>query len=136
MSENNIVDEWLRYAQNDLTVAKHCFNDLNPKQTEIASYHCQQCAEKAVKAFLIFKDTEPPKTHDIKLLCKMCQDIDNTFSGISNLCAHLTPYGVTIRYPDELAPDEDMVKTAIQNAQQVYDFCISKINSQEAKNRE
>jgi len=136
MSELNIIDEWLRYALNDLIVAKHCFNDLHPKQTEIASYHCQQCAEKALKAFLIYKDTEPLKSHDLKLLCIMCQDIDNSFSGISSLCAHLTPYGVTARYPDELVPDENMVKIAIQNAQQVYDFCISKIKSQEEKKRE
>jgi|GEM_PF-3903623 len=39
MSELSIADEWLRYASNDLIVAKHCFEDLHPKQTEIASYH-------------------------------------------------------------------------------------------------
>jgi len=124
MSGHNIVDEWLRYAYNDIVVAKHCFEDLNPKQTEIASYHCQQCAEKALKAFLIYKDIEPPKIHDLKLLCRMCQDIDGSFADIANLCAHLTPYGVTARYPDELSPDEAMVQLAISKAQQVYDFCI------------
>jgi HEPN domain-containing protein len=51
MNGHNIVAEWLRYANNDIIVAKHCFEDLHPKQTEIASYHCQQCAEKALKAF-------------------------------------------------------------------------------------
>ena len=51
MSDYRIVIEWLRYAQNDLVVAKHCIEDLRPKQTEIAAYHCQQCAEKAMKAF-------------------------------------------------------------------------------------
>ena len=49
----NLIDQWLRYANNDLIVAKHSFEDLHPKQTEIASYHCQQCAEKALKAFLL-----------------------------------------------------------------------------------
>ena len=39
MSGHDIVEEWLRYAHNDLIVAKHCFDDLNPKQTEIASYN-------------------------------------------------------------------------------------------------
>jgi HEPN domain-containing protein len=48
MNEFKIVIEWLRYAKNDLVVAKHC--DLHPKQTEIASYHCQQCAEKTLMA--------------------------------------------------------------------------------------
>jgi HEPN domain-containing protein len=124
MSEHRISAEWLRYAQNDLVVAKHCIEDLNPKQTEIASYHCQQCAEKALKAFLIYKNMEPPKIHDLKVLCKMCQDIDTAFAGIASQCAHLTPYGVTVRYPDELSPNEDMVKRAINEAQQVYDLTI------------
>jgi HEPN domain-containing protein len=126
MSGRNIVDEWLHYAHNDLIVANHCFYDLNPKQTEIASYHCQQCAEKALKAFLLYKDIEPLKTHDLKLLCKLCQDVDNSFAAIASPSAHLTPYGVTARYPNELSPDENMVKLALHEAQQVYDFCKAK----------
>ena len=126
MSEGSIVGEWFRYAANDLIVAKHCFEDLHPRQTEIASYHCQQCAEKALKAFLLSKNIEPPKIHDLKVLCKMCQDIDRSFADIMINCAHLTPYGVVVRYPDELSPDEDMVKLAIVEAQRVYDFCAGK----------
>jgi hypothetical protein len=38
----------------------------------------------------------------------------------------LNPYGVAARYPDELSPDEEMVKLAINKAQQVYDFCVKK----------
>ena len=125
MSEYRIVTEWLRYAQNDLVVAKHCIENLHPKQTEIAGYHCQQCAEKALKAFLIYKGKEPPKMHDLKVLCKMCQDVDASFAGVANQCAHLTPYGVTARYPDEFSPDENMVKLAINEAQQVYDLAVS-----------
>ena len=125
MNEPEIVTEWLRYAFNDLIVAKHCFESIHPKQTAISSYHCQQCAEKALKAFLIYKNIEPPKIHDLKVLCKMCQDIDSAFAEIVSLCAHLTPYGVTARYPDEFYPSEDMVKLAISKAQLVYDFCIA-----------
>jgi len=128
MSENKVVFEWLRYAQNDLVVAKHCVEDLYPKQTEIASYHCQQCAEKALKAFLIFKNIEPPKIHDLKVLCKMCQDIDVSFAEITSPCAHLTPYGIAARYPDELSPNEDMAKLAIRDAQQTYDFVVASIS--------
>jgi HEPN domain-containing protein len=130
MSGHKIAAEWLRYAQNDLVVAKHCIEDLHPKQTEIAGYHCQQCAEKALKAFLIYKDTDPPKIHDLKVLCKMCQDLDASFTGITSQCAHLTPYGVTVRYPDEISPNEDMVKLAVKEAQQVYDLAIVCCNTE------
>ena len=124
MSDYRIVAEWLRYAKNDLVVAKHCVEDLHPKQLEIASYHCQQCAEKALKAFLLYKDIDPPKIHDLKVLCKMCQDIEVAFAKVMSQCAHLTPYSVTARYPAEISPDENMVKTAITKAQQVYDLVI------------
>ena len=127
MSDHKIVSEWLRYAQNDLVVAKHCVDDLRPKQIEIAGYHCQQSAEKALKAFLIYKDIEPPKIHDLKVLCKMCQNIDNSFDVIKSSCARLTPYGVAARYPNELSPDENMVKTAINDAQKVYDLVIASL---------
>jgi len=56
----------------------------------------------------------------------MCQDIDISFTEIEIQCAHLTPYGVAVRYPDELAPNDEMVKIAIDKAQQVYDFCIKR----------
>ena len=95
MSDYSIVAEWLRYAQNDLVVARHCIENLHPKQTEIAGYHCQQCA-------------------------------------------HLTPYGVTSRYPDELAPDENMAKLAVKEAQQVYDLaaasCLQDNSDTDTKN--
>jgi len=122
----SLADEWFRYAKNDLIVAKHCFENVHPKQTEIASYHCQQSAEKALKAFLLSRGIEPPKTHDLKVLCKMCHDIDNSFADIMIQCAHLNPYGVTVRYPNELSPNDEMVKHAINEAQRVFDFCQKK----------
>ena len=59
MSDNKIVQEWFRISQNDLISAQHLFNDLYPKQTEISCYHSQQCAEKALKGYLISLDIAP-----------------------------------------------------------------------------
>ena len=69
-----------------------------------------------MKAFLKYKDIYPSKIHDLKVLCRMCQDIDASFAGIASQCAHLTPYGVAARYPDELSPDGNMVQLAINEA--------------------
>ena len=126
MSGHNIADEWFRYSENDLIVARHCFEALYPKQTEIAGYHCQQCAEKSLKAFLLFNDVEPPKIHDLRVLCKMCQDVDSSFAELVILCAHLNPYGVAARYPDDISPSEEMTKIAINEAQRIYEFCLGK----------
>jgi HEPN domain-containing protein len=127
MSDNKLVQEWFQYSQNDLVSAHHLYNDLHPKQSEIACYLSQQCAEKALKGYLLFKGIEPPRTHNLVELCQMCMKYDNTFSEILDACADLTPYGVAVRYPNELAVDDAIAKSAIGKAQCIYDFCIGKV---------
>ena len=128
MKEVDFVSEWFRFADNDLCVARHCFEDMRPKQTEISCYHCQQCAEKALKGYLVYKGiSEPPKIHNLENLCKLCEDFDKSFSKILDICADLTLFGTAVRYPNELAPDDNIVKQAIKKAQKIYDFCKSKI---------
>jgi hypothetical protein len=49
------------------------------------------------------------------------------FNEILDACADLTPYGVAVRYPNELAVDDPIAKSAIGKAQSIYDFCIGKV---------
>ena len=127
MSDNKLVQEWLKYSHNDLISASHLFENLHPKQTEIACYLSQQCVEKALKGFLFFNDVEPPRTHNLVELCQICMNYDKTFSEILNECSDLTPYGVAVRYPNELAIDDVIAKSTISKAQFVYDFVSGKI---------
>ena len=126
MSDRRLVEEWFKYSQNDLVSASHLFNDLNPRQSEVACYLCQQCAEKALKGYLLFKDTEPPRTHNLVELCQICINHDDTFVEILDECSDLTPYGVAVRYPNELAVDDEIAQAALNKAKIVYDFCASK----------
>jgi len=127
MSDIKLVQEWFNYSQNDLTSARHLFYDLYPKQSEIACYLSQQCAEKALKGYLLFKDTEPPRIHNLVELCQICMEFDNTFSRILDDCSDLTPYGVAVRYPNELSVDETLTRLAIDKADVIYNFSIGKI---------
>ena len=52
---------------------------------------------------------------------------DNMFTEIIDACADLTPYGVAVRYPNELAVDDVITKVAIDKAQVIYNFCAGKI---------
>jgi len=61
MSDINLVHEWLKYSQNDLISAKHLYEDLHPKQTEVACYLSQQCAEKAQKDIYFTEIWNHPK---------------------------------------------------------------------------
>ena len=126
----NVVDlskEWLKYSKSDLITAQHMFEDVYPKETEIVCYHCQQCAEKALKAYCIFTGIESLKSHDLIALCKLCMTKDNSFSNILDYCSRLNPYGVAVRYPNELFVDDEIAKNAIVMANQIYDYCFTLI---------
>jgi HEPN domain-containing protein len=127
MIDNKIIQEWLRYSQSDIITARYMFYNVNPKQTEISVFHCQQCAEKALKAYLVAHEIDPPKIHDLLILCKMCAEIDEEFLSLMNISSDLNPYAVAARYPKQLVSDEAEVEVAIGKAQQIYDFCIVKV---------
>ena len=127
MSVDDLAKEWMRFAKSDLTTARHMFEDVYPKEVEIACYHSEQAAEKSIKGYLAFKGTVPPRTHDLIELCRLCMKYDSTFSDILDMCSGLIPYAVTVRYPNELDVDEIITKNAISMAENIYRFCMSRI---------
>ena len=123
MTKLDLANEWLRYAKSDLNTARHMFVDANPKETEISCYHSQQCAEKSLKAYLIANGTEPPYIHDLVELNNLCIAYEISFSTILQYCVSLNPYGVHVRYPNELAIDDKITEQAIDNAEKLLLFC-------------
>ncbi len=62
------VARWAEKAEHDFLAAEHAM-ELAPKGlTDIVSFHCQQCAEKYLKALLLYQGVAFPKTHDLRLL--------------------------------------------------------------------
>ncbi|MFN2508963.1 MAG: HEPN domain-containing protein, partial [Chthoniobacterales bacterium] len=59
-----LTREWLVKARNDLKNAR-IVSAVADGPLDTAIYHCQQAAEKAVKAYLTFQDEPFEKTHDI-----------------------------------------------------------------------
>ena len=59
--------EWYNMAAMDLGVASHLDATYHPKPLEIICYHCQQAAEKAIKALIVYYGAEGgmPKLHDL-----------------------------------------------------------------------
>ena len=127
MKEMELVCKWYEKAKNDLIVAEHSFEDLYPRQIEISCYHCQQAIEKALKGFLLYNEIDPPKTHNLIMLCQMCMEIDDSFEEILDDCTELTSYGVITRYPNEVEITEAESKIAIRKSKEIHNFCISLI---------
>ena len=128
MTTLDLAKEWLRYAKSDLNTAKHMFNDVHPKETEISCYHTHQCAEKSLKAYLIAREADSPYIHDLVELIKLCAAQETSFSAIQPYCVSLNPYGVQVRYPNELSVDDSITAQAIDYAEKIFTFCEKKIN--------
>jgi HEPN domain-containing protein len=121
------IKKWILKAENDLKIAKDEMLTENPA-TDAICFHAQQCVEKYLKAYLISKDKEISKTHDILFLIKQCLLIDNEFNYLLELNADsLTSYAVEIRYPEEFYfPSLEEAKEAIEICEKVKQFVINK----------
>jgi len=51
-----------------------------------------------------------------------------SFSTIQSYYVSLNPYGVQVRYPNELAVDDSITAQAINYAERVLEFCEKLIN--------
>ncbi len=88
--------KWASYAEEDLRLAKHALKISSSCPYRLIAYHAQQCAEKYLKAYLVFKEVDFPYTHNIRNLMQFC--LGNWTVEISD-ADQLTPYAVTTRYP-------------------------------------
>ena len=121
-------EEWLFKAENDLSSAEILSSASKPLY-DIAIYHTQQCAEKALKAYLAFKEQEIDKIHNLIVLTNLCSEISMDFNTIKEDAVFLNPYSTLYRYPEgDLMPAEGDVKKAINTAAKILGFVKSKIN--------
>jgi len=121
-------EQLLLRSKNDLLTAKKGL--IEPKTLDTAAYHCQQCAEKAMKAYLNYRgiDTEDRnlRTHNLLLLLKACIAEDENFIELKKACGILNPNDTLYRYfnNNQIMPDEDEVIELIELAEVVYGFVI------------
>ncbi len=76
-------------------------------------FHCQQAAEKFLKAYLVANGCSYPISHDLVLILEKILRIDPTAEVLRDDLALLTPYAVEIRYPDDwFMPTEEDAREA------------------------
>jgi len=111
----------------DYVTANHLDKTLYPKPMEIICYHCQQCAEKYLKALTEYLGKEIEKTHDLGNLATTISETLEVPQSVLVSCAKLTQYGVKIRYPQEFEMSENHVKAAIADMENVRTWCKEQI---------
>lgn len=98
MNDQNSALDWAEYAEEDFVMAKSALRRRKPLVTA-SCFHSQQCAEKYLKAMLIARDAEFPKTHDLIILDRLCNEA-GIFTGFTKeQLGRLSGYAVHTRYP-------------------------------------
>ena len=120
-ARTRIVNEWRRKADADVAVAERLLPDGGPFLNAV-TFHCQQAAEKYLKALLACWGIEFPKTHVLAKLIGLVETRDAALATSLLDAVVLTPYGVDLRYPGD-QPDASpaQARQAVELARLVRD---------------
>ena len=118
---------WFAKAKEDLRAAE-CDLAARPPLIEDAAFHCQQAAEKSLKAFLTWHGAPFRKTHSLEEIGEQCLDIDSSLKAVVDPAVPLTEYAWRFRYPGEQeGPTREETEEALSLARGVYDAVINRL---------
>lgn len=128
LTNKDVAEEWLNYAENDLEVAKTIF-EKGESFNSIVMFHAPQAAEKAIKTILIAEEILYPKTHDLNKLLTLMEDKKNFPSKLYTLIAAFEEFGVDVRYPDrEILITEKDILNVISSSSEIIKIAHEQIN--------
>lgn len=126
------VKEWLRHADEDLRLARHAFKLKSSVPYKLIAYHAQQCAEKNIKAYLVFKKIDFPFSHNISALLEMLPSSADWLPEIKS-AARLTTYAITTRYPGKDKVSKKEAVRAVELAETVQKTIIRALRKEGLK---
>jgi len=116
---SEFVDQWVEKAEEDLGVANMLYAS-GAAYYDAMCFHCQQAAEKYLKALLVKHQVEFSKTHDIAVLLRLAAGIDSALAVSLADAATLTRHAVDSRYPEDVeAADARAAERALELANMV-----------------
>ena len=123
---NELTEEWVFKAEQDLYSADLLLHAGEIPVPDYACFHCQQCAEKYLKAYLQEHQVEFKRKHDLLPLLRLCFSLDKEFQSIKKDLSTLDRYAVIVRYPG-IKIDLKTAEQAIRQAERVRNFVRSKL---------
>jgi HEPN domain-containing protein len=66
---------------------------------DIVCFHAEQCAEKALKGWILALGEVPPRTHDLVVLQQALCRLEQRGPALQGYCLALTDFAVAPRYP-------------------------------------
>lgn len=91
--------DWTLKAEADYLAAIDLARRRKQPLHDMVCFHCQQSAEKYLKARLEEAEIAFPKTHDLDSLLALAVTVEPLWAALSSATSRLKPFGVLIRYP-------------------------------------
>ena len=110
---NQVIKEWIAKAETDYKTAAVLLKASDTEFYDPVCFHCQQSAEKFLKAFLTSIKISFPKNHDLSELLNLALPYQPDLEFVSEELQFLNRFSVTIRYPGDHATKEE-TNTAVK----------------------
>lgn len=122
MKNSELAESWLKRAFSNLEKAK-VGKISDALFYEDLCFDCQQAAEKALKALLIYCGVTFPKTHSVNMLIALIKGQNIQVPMEVEASVILNDYAVQTRYPGEYEPvTEDEYFEAVELAKKVVQW--------------
>jgi len=130
-------NDWFDYANDDIEAGEIL---LREGKHNLACFHSQQAAEKALKGFLAHTIEDYPRIHNLRELLSECLVVYDSFNDMKLQIVTLNQFYAPTRYPDASVgslpsglPNMSTAKKALMYAKEIFDFCIHTIEQIERK---
>ena len=110
--------DWIKKAESDYRMALTLSRNRKETFHDGVCFHCQQSAEKYLKARLEEDGKRVPRTHDLDELLQALLPVEPLWAALQPAATFLSDYGVDFRYPGNEATAQ-AAKTALKNAKVV-----------------
>ena len=110
--------EWVKKAEEDYLAALDLARRHKVPLHNSVCFHCEQCAEKYLKARMEEAGLHIPKTHDLEVLLNALLPAEPLWASLRPALQDLTDFAVDFRYPGNQATKQD-AQTALRDCKAV-----------------
>jgi HEPN domain-containing protein/predicted nucleotidyltransferase len=111
--------EWTERAESDYVTMALALGD--DRVTDAAAFHAHQCAEKYLKAALIRRGIQPPRTHQLTAVLGLSETALHANADVRAACVVLEELWPKARYPRQQRPTAEEAAAAARAARIVRD---------------
>lgn len=123
---NELTKEWVEKAEEDFDAADALLYGREVPIAAVVCFHCQQSAEKYLKAYLQENSVEFERNHELLIMMNLCASLDTDFKSLKRDLESLKRYAVAVRYPG-IRATKKAAEGAFRSAKHVRKFMRSKL---------